>query len=110
MPNQTRRLGRGAPDRREVAALQLGLRLTTHQAAILAALYRAMVWVPIEELSLALAALDESEPGEVEYIAMQIHNLRTRLGAAAVLCMRDRGYTLGAPGVRECRRLLGPPC
>lgn len=94
------------PERRKVDALQVGLKLTRHQALILAALHDAgPTWLPADRLDMALPARAD-DPRDPRTVKVQICRLRQALGHDAILHYTDVGYTLGAPGVLACKRAL----
>lgn len=88
------------------------LGLTPCEAAIVARLSRSPSWLEIRCLCEATASAsriyDHAARGRsLKALHVHVHNIRWKLGADAVLCMPDRGYTLEAPGVLAVKRALG---
>lgn len=95
------------PARVKVDRLQVGLRLTRHMALILAALHDAgSTWLTVERLDMVLPETASGEPRDPRTVKVQICRLRHALGDDSIINVPDVGYTLGAPGVVACRRVL----
>lgn len=94
------------PERAHVDRLQIGLRLTRHQTLLVAALYEAgSTWLPLSLLEKVLPERG-GDVRDLKTVMVQIHYIRTALGQDAILSKQGVGYTLGAPGVLACKRVL----
>jgi len=93
------------PQRLKVARLEIRLGLTLHEASIVAALFDAgCAWLPAHRL---LMALPDPERGRNSTaITRLIGQIRAKRGEHFILGKYGEGYTLGAPGVRDCRKAL----
>jgi DNA-binding response OmpR family regulator len=91
-------------DRETLARVRVGLGLSDHPARLMLALHHAKTWITMDRLHLALP--DRRGTRADDTIRVHVHNIRAKLGQDAILCRRDLGYTLGAPGVKAIRRAL----
>lgn len=96
------------------SALRTGLRmegLTPVEAAMVAFLHRAKVWVSAERLNAQTAdashLYDHAAPiRHPNNVTVHVAALRKRFGDDVILNKWGVGYTLGAPGVQLCQRAL----
>jgi hypothetical protein len=82
--------------------LQGRLGLTWTEALVLARLRAAgSHWLPLAHLRAVLPDASERAARRL------VERLRRKLGLESVLGLHDSSFTLGAPGVRACRKALG---
>lgn len=87
------------------------LGLTPCEAAIVGRLYGVPGWVEAQHLCETTAPAsriyDHAAVGRsLKALHVHIHNIRWKLGMHAILCMPDRGYTLGAPAIMAVKKAL----
>jgi hypothetical protein len=95
------------------AVFGASLGLTPVQAAIVAYLYRAgCAWIATKDLNAATADASRkydhaAKLRSAENVKVQVCFIRAKLGADFILGHTVHGWTLGAPGVLACKRIIG---